>query len=153
MPIKIPDTLPAFDTLVNEGVRVMTETAAIRQDIRPLQIGLLNLMPNKIKTEVQMARLVGASPLQVEFTLIRLGSHKAKNTSEDHLLAFYETFEDVRDRHFDGLIITGAPVETLPFEGVLKNAYFQSEKPIAAEPCMDWPTPWLCSGAGTSKKR
>ncbi len=118
MPIKIPDTLPAFETLVSEGVRVMTETAAIRQDIRPLQIGLLNLMPNKIKTEVQMARLVGASPLQVEFTLIRLGSHKAKNTSEDHLLAFYETFEDVRERHFDGLIITGAPVETLPFEEV-----------------------------------
>ncbi|KQS63756.1 homoserine O-succinyltransferase [Rhizobium sp. Leaf371] len=118
MPIKIPDTLPAFETLVSEGVRVMTETAAIRQDIRPLQIGLLNLMPNKIKTEVQMARLVGASPLQVEFTLIRLGSHKAKNTSEDHLLAFYETFEDVRERHFDGLIITGAPVELLPFEEV-----------------------------------
>ncbi|CZT33384.1 homoserine O-acetyltransferase MetA [Rhizobium sp. 9140] len=118
MPIKIPDTLPAFETLVSEGVRVMTETAAIRQDIRPLQIGLLNLMPNKIKTEVQMARLVGASPLQVQFTLIRLGSHKAKNTSEDHLLAFYETFEDVRERHFDGLIITGAPVELLPFEEV-----------------------------------
>ena len=118
MPIKIPDTLPAFETLVSEGVRVMTETAAIRQDIRPLQIGLLNLMPNKIKTEVQMARLVGASPLQVEFTLIRLGSHKAKNTPEDHLLAFYETFEDVRERHFDGLIITGAPVELLPFEEV-----------------------------------
>ena len=80
MPIKIPDTLPAFETLVHEGVRVMTETAAIRQDIRPLQIGLLNLMPNKIKTEVQMARLVGASPLQVELSLVRIGDHKAKNT-------------------------------------------------------------------------
>ncbi len=118
MPIKIPDTLPAFETLVKEGVRVMTETAAIRQDIRPLQIGLLNLMPNKIKTEVQMARLVGASPLQVEFTLIRLGGHKAKNTPEEHLLAFYETWEEVKHRTFDGLIITGAPVETLDYEDV-----------------------------------
>ena len=77
MPIKIPDTLPAFTTLVSEGVRVLTETMAVRQDIRPLQIGLLNLMPNKIKTELQMARLVGASPLQVEFSLIRVGGHKA----------------------------------------------------------------------------
>ena len=118
MPIKIPDTLPAFETLVQEGVRVMTETVAIRQDIRPLQIGLLNLMPNKIKTEVQMARLVGASPLQVELSLIRLGSHRAKNTSEEHLLAFYQTFEEVRGRKFDGLIITGAPVETLAYEEV-----------------------------------
>ncbi|OLP60184.1 homoserine O-succinyltransferase [Xaviernesmea oryzae] len=118
MPIKIPDTLPAFQTLVKEGVRVMTETVAIRQDIRPLQIGLLNLMPNKIRTEVQMARLVGASPLQVEFSLIRIGGHKAKNTSEDHLLAFYETWEEVRHRKFDGLIITGAPVETLAYEDV-----------------------------------
>jgi len=82
MPIKIPDTLPAFETLVQEGVRVMTETAAIRQDIRPLQIGLLNLMPNKIKTEIQMARLIGASPLQVELSLVRVGNHKAKNTSD-----------------------------------------------------------------------
>ncbi|MFP5077479.1 homoserine O-succinyltransferase [Rhizobium sp. YIM 134829] len=130
MPIKIPDTLPAFETLVQEGVRVMTETVAIRQDIRPLQIGLLNLMPNKIKTEVQMARLVGASPLQVEFTLIRLGSHRAKNTSEDHLLAFYETFEEVRGRKFDGLIITGAPVETIAYEEV---TYWDEMKEI-----FDW---------------
>ena len=118
MPIKIPDTLPAFETLVNEGVRVMTETVAIRQDIRPLHIGLLNLMPNKIKTEVQMARLVGASPLQVEFSLIRVGNHKAKNTSEEHLLAFYQTWEEVKHRKFDGFIITGAPIETLPYEDV-----------------------------------
>ena len=119
MPIKIPDTLPAFETLVNEGVRVMTETVAIRQDIRPLQIGLLNLMPNKIKTEVQMARLVGASPLQVELSLIRVGGHRAKNTSEDHLLAFYDTWEEVKHRKFDGFIITGAPVEKLDFADVL----------------------------------
>ncbi|MGA1833174.1 homoserine O-acetyltransferase MetA [Rhizobium wenxiniae] len=118
MPIKIPDTLPAFTTLVSEGVRVMTETVAVRQDIRPLQIGLLNLMPNKIKTEVQMARLVGASPLQVEFSLIRLGTHKAKNTSEGHLLSFYHTWEEVKDRKFDGFIITGAPVEQMDYEDV-----------------------------------
>jgi homoserine O-succinyltransferase/O-acetyltransferase len=118
MPIKIPDTLPAFDTLVNEGVRVMSETAAIRQDIRPLQIGLLNLMPNKIRTELQMARLLGASPLQVELSLVRIGNHKAKNTSEDHLLAFYQTWEEARHRKFDGFIITGTPVETIPYEDV-----------------------------------
>lgn len=118
MPIKIPDTLPAFSTLVQEGVRVMIETAAVRQDIRPLRIGLLNLMPNKVKTELQMARLVGATPLQVEFSLVRIGNHRARNTSEDHLLAFYQTWEEVKDRKFDGFIITGAPVETLPFEEV-----------------------------------
>ena len=130
MPIKIPDTLPAFETLVNEGVRVMTETVAIRQDIRPLQIGLLNLMPNKIKTEVQMARLIGASPLQVELSLVRVGGHRAKNTSEDHLLAFYQTWEEVRHRKFDGFIITGAPVETLDYEDV---TYWNEMKQI-----LDW---------------
>nr|WP_316656871.1 homoserine O-succinyltransferase [uncultured Gellertiella sp.] len=132
MPIKIPDTLPAFDTLVSEGVRVMTETVAIRQDIRPLQFGLLNLMPNKIRTEVQMARLVGASPLQVEFSLVRVGGHKAKNTSEEHLLSFYETWDEVKHRKFDGFIITGAPVETLPFEDV---TYWDEMKAI-----LDWTT-------------
>ncbi len=125
MPIKIPDTLPAFETLVQEGVRVMTETLAIRQDIRPLQIGLLNLMPNKIKTELQMARLVGASPLQVELSLIRIGGHKAKNTSEDHLLAFYQTWEEVKHRKFDGFIVTGAPIELLPYEDVTYWAEMQ----------------------------
>ena len=130
MPIKIPDTLPAFQTLVDEGVRVMTETMAIRQDIRPLQIGLLNLMPNKIKTEVQMARLVGASPLQVELSLVRVGGHRAKNTSEDHLLAFYDTWEEVKHRKFDGFIITGAPVETLDYEDV---TYWDEMKQI-----LDW---------------
>ncbi|WLR92398.1 homoserine O-acetyltransferase MetA [Shinella zoogloeoides] len=130
MPIKIPDTLPAFETLVHEGVRVMTETVAIRQDIRPLQIGLLNLMPNKIKTEVQMARLVGASPLQVELSLVRVGGHRAKNTSAEHLLAFYDTWEEVRHRKFDGFIITGAPVETLDYEDV---TYWDEMKQI-----LDW---------------
>ncbi|EYR79642.1 MULTISPECIES: homoserine O-acetyltransferase MetA [unclassified Shinella] len=130
MPIKIPDTLPAFETLVHEGVRVMTETVAIRQDIRPLQIGLLNLMPNKIKTEVQMARLVGASPLQVELSLVRVGGHRAKNTSEEHLLAFYDTWEEVRHRKFDGFIITGAPIELLDYEDV---TYWDEMKQI-----LDW---------------
>ena len=96
----------------------MTETAAIRQDIRPLQIGLLNLMPNKLRTELQMARLLGASPLQVELSLIRIGDHKPKNTSEDHMLAFYQTWETAKDRKFDGFIITGTPVETIPYEDV-----------------------------------
>jgi len=118
MPIKIPDKLPAVEALVKEGVRVMTETAAIRQDIRPLQIGLLNLMPNKIKTELQMARLLGASPLQVELSLIRIGNHKPKNTSEDHLLTFYQAWETAKDRKFDGFVITGTPVETIPYEDV-----------------------------------
>ncbi len=97
---------------------VMDETTATRQDIRPLQIGLLNLMPNKIITETQLARLVGSTPLQVDLTLVRIGSHTAKNTAEDHLITFYQTWEDVRHRKFDGFIITGAPVETLPFEQV-----------------------------------
>ncbi|MGU3574497.1 homoserine O-succinyltransferase [Brucellaceae bacterium C25G] len=118
MPIKIPDTLPAFATLVSEGVRVMSESQATRQDIRPLQIGLLNLMPNKIRTEVQIARLIGATPLQVELTLVRIGGHRAKNTSEEHLLSFYNTWEEIKDRKFDGFIITGAPVETLDYEDV-----------------------------------
>ncbi|MFK4824374.1 homoserine O-succinyltransferase [Paenochrobactrum sp. BZR 588] len=118
MPIKIPDTLPAFATLVSEGVRVMSETQATRQDIRPLQIGLLNLMPNKIRTEVQIARLIGATPLQVELTLVRIGGHRAKNTSEEHLLSFYNTWEEIKHRKFDGFIITGAPVETLDYQDV-----------------------------------
>lgn len=118
MPIRIPDTLPARETLLKEGVAVMRETDAIRQDIRPLQIGLLNLMPNKIRTETQIARLIGASPLQVELTLVRVGGHTPKNTSQEHLISFYQTWEEIRERKFDGFIVTGAPVETLPFEEV-----------------------------------
>jgi homoserine O-succinyltransferase len=118
MPIRIPDTLPARDVLVREGVPVMSETDAVRQDIRPLQIGLLNLMPNKIRTEAQIARLIGASPLQVELTLVMVGGHTPKNTPEEHLFSFYQDWADVRDRKFDGFIITGAPIETLPFEQV-----------------------------------
>ena len=118
MPIKIPDQLPARDVLVREGVSVMDEQTALRQDVRPLQIGLLNLMPNKIRTETQFARLIGASPLQVELTLVRIGNHRARNTPEEHLISFYQTWEEVRDRKFDGFIITGAPIELLPFEEV-----------------------------------
>ena len=118
MPIKIPDTLPARAELEAEGVPVMTETDAIRQDIRPLQIGLLNLMPNKRRTETQLARLIGASPLQVELTLVRIGSHVSKTTPEQHLISYYQTWEEIRDRKFDGFMITGAPVETLPFDEV-----------------------------------
>ena len=118
MPIRIPDRLPARETLINEGVMVLDETVAVRQDIRPLQIGLLNLMPNKIRTETQLARLIGASPLQVELSLIRIGSHQSKNTAEEHLLDFYKTWEEIREQKFDGFIITGAPVETLDFTDV-----------------------------------
>lgn len=118
MPIRIPDRLPARDVLVKEGVMIMDESVAIRQDIRPLRIGLLNLMPNKIATETQIARLVGSSPLQVELTLVRIGSHKAKNTSDEHLISFYKTFDEVRHEKFDGFIVTGAPIETLPYEDV-----------------------------------
>ena len=118
MPIRIPDTLPARETLLKEGVAVMRETDAVRQDIRPLQIGLLNLMPNKIRTETQIARLIGASPLQVELTLVRIGGHTPKNTSQEHLISFYQTWEEIRERKFDGFIVTGAPIEQMPFEEV-----------------------------------
>ncbi|MFV0244406.1 MAG: homoserine O-succinyltransferase [Qingshengfaniella sp.] len=118
MPIKIPSDLPAFDVLDREGVMVMSDLRAARQDIRPLQIGLLNLMPKKIQTETQFARLIGATPLQIELTLIRMSEHESRNTSAEHMEAFYRPFRDVRDRKFDGLIITGAPIEHLPFDQV-----------------------------------
>lgn len=118
MPIRIPNDLPARHTLESEGVMVMTEASAARQDIRPLRIGLLNLMPNKIKTETQFARLIGATPLQVELTLVKITSHTPKNASPEHMLAFYDDWEDVRTEKFDGFIVTGAPVELLDFEDV-----------------------------------
>ncbi|MBQ9347397.1 MAG: homoserine O-succinyltransferase [Oscillibacter sp.] len=118
MPIKIPNRLPATATLTAENIFVMTETRAVRQDIRPLHILLLNLMPTKIETETQMARVLGNSPLQIELELVTPSTHTAKNTSADHMLAFYKTFDEVRERTFDGLIITGAPVELLDFEQV-----------------------------------
>jgi len=118
MPIKIPSTLPAFDVLSNEGVMVMSQRHAAKQDIRPLNIALLNLMPQKIQTETQFARLIGATPLQLELTLIRMSEHKSKTTSASHMGEFYEPFQVVKDRKFDGLIITGAPIEHLLFEDV-----------------------------------
>lgn len=118
MPIKIPDDLPARSTLEREGVMILGEADAVRQDIRPLRIGLLNLMPNKIRTETQIARLIGATPLQVELTLVRMSDHIPRNTSADHMLSFYRPWADVRDEYFDGFITTGAPVELLPFEEV-----------------------------------
>lgn len=118
MPIMIPNGLPAAKTLADENIFVMNETRAVTQDIRPLQILVLNLMPTKIATETQLSRLLGNTPLQVELELIHTDSHESKNTSREHLLKFYQTFEDVRDRWFDGLIITGAPVEQMPFEQV-----------------------------------
>ena len=118
MPIRIPNDLPARQTLEREGVMLMTEATAKRQDIRPLRIGLLNLMPNKIKTETQFARLIGATPLQVDLTLVKITSHTPKNTSAEHMLAFYSDWEDVQAQKFDGFIVTGAPVELLDFEDV-----------------------------------
>ncbi|MDB5687703.1 MAG: metA [Rhizorhabdus sp.] len=118
MPIKIPDNLPARATLEAEGVMVLREADAVRQDIRPMRIGLLNLMPNKVKTETQLARLLGSSPLQVELTLVKITNHVARNTPSDHIISFYRDWEDVRSEKFDGFIVTGAPVETLPFEQV-----------------------------------
>ncbi len=118
MPIKIPNKLPAVKTLENENIFVMTEKRAIEQDIRPLKILILNLMPTKIDTETQLSRLLGNTPLQVEIELIRTRTHVSKNTSEEHLLAFYKDFSDVKDGYYDGMIITGAPVEKLPFEEV-----------------------------------
>ena len=118
MPIKVPNGLPAIQTLQEENIFVMTENRATTQDIRPLKIMLLNLMPTKIDTETQLSRLLGNTPLQVELTLVRTKSHESRNTPEEHMLAFYQEFDDVRQHNFDGLIITGAPVEHLPFEEV-----------------------------------
>ena len=118
MPIKIPATLPAFDVLSREGVSVMDEDAAARQDIRPLRIALLNLMPKKIQTENQFARLIGATPLQIDLNLIRMSDHKTRNTAAEHMESFYRPFSEVKGQKFDGLIITGAPIEHLEFENV-----------------------------------
>jgi len=118
MPIKIPASLPAHDVLAREGVMVMSEETALRQDIRPLEIALLNLMPNKVRTETQIARLIGATPLQINFTLLRMTEHKSKNTPLEHMEAFYTTVAEAQTHKYDGLIVTGAPVELLPFEEV-----------------------------------
>ena len=118
MPIKIPNLLPATQTLYEENIFVITENRAITQDIRPLRIVMLNLMPQKIVTETQIARLIGNTPLQVELELLQTATHKSKHTSAEHMLAFYKVFDDIKDQNFDGMIITGAPVEQMPFEEV-----------------------------------
>ncbi|MEO0486629.1 MAG: homoserine O-succinyltransferase [Pseudomonadota bacterium] len=130
MPIKLPSDLPAYNVLTNEGVMVMDEGEAARQDIRPLRIALLNLMPKKIQTETQFARLIGATPLQIEFHLIRMSEHKTKNTAAEHMEAFYRPFQEVKGERFDGLIITGAPIEHLDFEDV---TYWDELREV-----MDW---------------
>ena len=118
MPIKIPNSLPATETLLSENIFVITETRALTQDIRPLKIAILNLMPTKIATETQLARLLGNSPLQVELELVQMSSHESRNTPQEHMLAFYKTFDQIKNQKFDGMIITGAPVEHLEFEDV-----------------------------------
>ena len=118
MPIKIPNELPAAKVLTDENIFIMTETRAITQDIRALKILLLNLMPTKIDTETQLSRLLGNTALQIELELIHTRSHESKNTPEDHLLAFYKTFDEVKEQNWDGLIITGAPIEQMEFEEV-----------------------------------
>ena len=118
MPIQIPNNLPAAEILQQENIFIMPEDRAIQQDIRPLEIVVLNLMPTKVATETQLSRLLGNTPLQVHLELMHTKSHIAKNTSQEHLLAFYKTFDELKDRKFDGMVITGAPVENMDFEEV-----------------------------------
>ncbi len=145
MPIKIPNDLPARETLEREGVMVMRETDAIRQDIRPLRIALLNLMPNKVRTETQIARLIGATPLQLEMSLMRMTGHRPKNTPQAHMIAFYESFAEIAEsgRKFDGLIVTGAPVELLPFDEVtywdeLRAVFDWTQDHVHSTFCICW---------------
>ncbi len=118
MPIQIPNDLPATEVLQQENIFVMTQTRAVSQDIRPLEIVLLNLMPTKIATETQFSRLLGNTPLQVRLELMHTVTHRAKNVSQDHLISFYKSFDELKDRKFDGMVITGAPVEMMEFEDV-----------------------------------
>lgn len=118
MPIQIPNDLPAAEVLQQENIFVMKQTRAETQEIRPLEIVLLNLMPTKIVTETQLSRVLGNTPLQVHLELMMMSSHKSKNTPQEHLLSFYKTFDEIRHRKFDGMVITGAPVEHLDFEDV-----------------------------------
>ena len=118
MPIVIPGNLPAFETLSEENIFVINEERSIHQDIRPLEIVIVNLMPTKIETETQLLRLLGNSPLQVNITLLKTNTYTSKNTSEEHLVSFYNVFDEIKNRRFDGMIITGAPVEQLEFENV-----------------------------------
>lgn len=145
MPVKVPDSLPARGILESENIFVMAENRAVHQDIRPMRIGILNLMPLKINTETQLLRLLGNSPLQVEITLVHMETHESRNTPAEHLLQHYCTFADIKEQYFDGFIITGAPVEQMPFEEV---DYWEELTEI-----MDWAkthvysTFYICWGA------
>ena len=145
MPIVIPQDIPAFSVLKEENIFVMNDERAFSQDIRPLEIAILNLMPTKVETETQFMRLLSNSPLQVNVTLVYTESYKSKNTAAAHLERFYKRFEDIKDKHFDGMIITGAPVETMPFEEVaywdeLKKIFDFAEKNVTS-------TIYICWGA------
>ena len=145
MPVRIPDSLPAMGILESENIFVIGEHRALQQDIRPLRIAILNLMPTKINTETQLLRLLGNSPIQVEIDLVHMVSHESRNTPPEHLLEHYSTFAEIKHRVYDGLIITGAPVEILPFEEV---DYWEELKEV-----MDWArtnvfsTFYICWGA------
>ncbi len=145
MPIKIPDNLPAFKTLSKENIFTITEDRAFHQDIRPLKIIILNLMPTKIETETQILRLLGNSPLQIDIVLLHPKSHASKNISEEHLIKFYNTFDEIKDSKFDGMIITGAPIESVPFEEV---DYWEELKQIMEwSVCNVFSTLHICWGA------
>lgn len=145
MPVRIPDDLPARKTLAAENIFVMTKDRALHQDIRPLRIAVLNLMPTKIVTETQLLRLLGNSPIQVDITFIRMESHESKNTSEEHLEAFYEPLHRVLDERFDGLVITGAPVATLAFEEV--DYWAEMTRLLLWSRTNVWSTLHICWGA------
>ncbi|MDL2306722.1 homoserine O-succinyltransferase [Desulfovibrio sp. OttesenSCG-928-C06] len=145
MPINIPADLPARSALENENIFVMTDARAQLQDIRPLRIAIVNLMPTKIATEIQLLRLLGNSPLQVDITLLRAESHVSKNTSSDHLDRFYTTFSQVKDKKFDGMLVTGAPIEQIPFEEVNYWSELQEIMDYSAENVFS--TLYICWGA------
>ena len=145
MPIVIPKDIPAYSALLNENIFVMHDERAFSQDIRPLEIAILNLMPTKVETETQFMRLLSNSPLQVNVTLLYTDTYKSKNTAVTHLERFYKKFDDIKDKHFDGMIITGAPVETMPFEEVvyweeLKRIFDFADKKVTS-------TIFICWGA------
>ena len=145
MPIVLPKDIPAYSALLQENIFVMNDERAFTQDIRPLEIAILNLMPTKVETETQFMRLLSNSPLQVNVTLVYTESYKSKNTAAAHLERFYKKFDDIKDKHFDGMIITGAPVETMPFEEVayweeLKKLFDFADKNVTS-------TIYICWGA------
>jgi homoserine O-succinyltransferase len=145
MPVRVPNDLPARKTLAEENIFVMTTERAVHQDIRPLRIAVLNLMPTKIVTETQLLRLLGNSPLQVDITFIRMGMHESKNTPSEHLDAFYESLDEVLHERFDGLVITGAPVETLPFDQV--DYWPELVRLMDWSAANVWSTLYICWGA------